>query len=69
MVDDGGGFFAVASPHFFGGDMPSTSKAQEKLMRAVAHSRKFAKKVDIPQKVGKEFERADKEKHARKVKR
>jgi hypothetical protein len=35
--------------------MPSKSKAQEKLMQAVVHSPKFAKKVGIPVKVGKEF--------------
>lgn len=29
-------------------------------MQAVAHNPAFAKKVGIPQKVGKEFERADK---------
>jgi hypothetical protein len=28
-------------------------------MRAVAHNPKFAKKVDIPQHVGREFEQAD----------
>lgn len=28
--------------------MPAKSKAQEKLMKAVAHSPKFAKKVGIP---------------------
>ena len=42
--------------------MPSVSKVQEKLMRAVAHSPEFAKKVDIPQSVGKEFNAADKKK-------
>ena len=42
--------------------MPSTSAKQEKLMRAVAHSPKFAKKVDIPQSVGREFHEADKKK-------
>lgn len=42
--------------------MPSKSPAQEKLMRAVAHSPEFAKKVDIPQSVGKEFHQADKKK-------
>lgn len=42
--------------------MPSKSPAQEKLMRAVAHSPKFAAKVDIPQSVGKEFHEADKKK-------
>jgi hypothetical protein len=35
--------------------MPAKSKAQEKLMQAVSHSPKFAKKVGIPVKVGKEF--------------
>jgi len=39
--------------------MPSRSKAQAKLMRAVAHSKKFADKVDVPQSVGREFARAD----------
>ena len=39
--------------------MPSKSKAQHNLMEAVAHSPKFAKKVGISQKVGKEFARAD----------
>jgi hypothetical protein len=39
--------------------MPSKSKAQADLMRAVAHNPKFAKKVDIPQHVGREFEQAD----------
>ena len=42
--------------------MPSKSKAQEKLMQAVAHSPKFAKKVGIPQKVGKEFVKPTKKK-------
>jgi hypothetical protein len=42
--------------------MPSKSPAQEKLMRAVAHSPAFAAKVDIPQPVGKEFYEADKRK-------
>jgi hypothetical protein len=40
--------------------MPSKSKAQHNLMEAVAHSPKFAKKVGIPQKVGKDFAQADK---------
>lgn len=35
--------------------MPAKSKAQERLMQAVAHDKKFAKKVGIPQKVGREF--------------
>jgi len=40
--------------------MPSKSPAQKRLMQAVAHSPKFAKKVGIPTSVGKEFEKADK---------
>jgi len=39
--------------------MPSKSKAQRNLMAAVAHDQKFAKKVGIPQTVGKEFVEAD----------
>jgi hypothetical protein len=39
--------------------MPSKSPAQHKLMAAVAHNPKFAKKVGISQKVGKEFAKAD----------
>ena len=35
--------------------MPTKSKKQEKLMQAVAHSKKFAKKVGIPMSVGKEM--------------
>lgn len=40
--------------------MPSKTPAQHRLMEAVAHSPAFAKKVGIPQKVGKEFAAADK---------
>lgn len=39
--------------------MPSKSPAQAKLMRAVAHNPAFARKVDVPQKVGREFAMAD----------
>lgn len=39
--------------------MPSKSAAQHRLMEAVAHNPKFAKKVGISQKVGKEFSAAD----------
>ena len=35
--------------------MPTRSAKQERLMQAVAHNPKFAKKVGIPQSVGKEF--------------
>ena len=41
--------------------MPSVSAKQEKFMRAVANSPKFAKKVGVPQSVGKEFAMKDKE--------
>jgi hypothetical protein len=40
--------------------MPSKSLAQKRFMQAVAHSKEFADKVDVPQSVGKEFARADK---------
>jgi hypothetical protein len=45
--------------------MPSTSKKQAHLMAAVAHNPAFAKKVGIPQSVGKEFNQADKGKKFR----
>jgi len=40
--------------------MPSTSKKQHNFMEAVAHSPSFAKKVGVPQSVGKDFSNADK---------
>jgi hypothetical protein len=40
--------------------MPSTSKKQHNFMEAVAHSPSFAKKVGVPQSVGKDFSAADK---------
>ena len=46
--------------------MPSKSKAQHNLMEGVAHNAAFAKKVGIPQSVGKEFVAADKGKHFKK---
>src|SRR5882724_938131 len=39
--------------------MPSKSPKQHRLMEAVAHNPQFAKKVKIPQSVGKEFAAAD----------
>lgn len=45
--------------------MPSTSAKQERFMRAVAHSPEFADKVGVPQKVGKDFNAADKKKKAK----
>jgi len=40
--------------------MPSTSKKQHNFMSAVAHNPAFAKKVGVPQSVGKDFNTADK---------
>jgi len=40
--------------------MPSVSKKQHNFMAAIAHSPSFAKKVGVPQSVGKEFNKADK---------
>jgi len=40
--------------------MPSTSKKQHNFMEAIAHSPSFAKKVGVPQSVGKDFSKADK---------
>jgi hypothetical protein len=40
--------------------MPSSSKKQRDFMAAVAHSPSFAKKVGVPQSVGKDFNQADK---------
>jgi len=40
--------------------MPSTSKKQHNFMAAIANSPSFAKKVGIPQSVGKDFSNADK---------
>ena len=40
--------------------MPSTSKKQHNFMAAVANNPLFAKKVGVPQSVGKEFNQADK---------
>ena len=40
--------------------MPSTSKKQHNFMEAVAHNPSFAKKVGVPQSVGKDFSAADK---------
>lgn len=42
--------------------MPSKSAKQRRTMRAAAHNRTFASKVGIPQKVAREFVRADKKK-------
>lgn len=49
--------------------MPSKSAKQARTMAAAAHDPKFAKKVGIPQKVAKEFNKADKGTGIRKAKR
>jgi hypothetical protein len=46
--------------------MPSVSEKQKKFMAAVAHSPEFAKKVGVPQSVGKEYNDADKAKDKKK---
>lgn len=42
--------------------MPSQSPAQHRLFEAVAHNPAFARKVHIPQQVGRDFSNADKAK-------
>ncbi len=49
--------------------MPSTSKKQERFMRAAAHNKKFADKVGISQDVAKEFASEDKKKKSKVKKR
>lgn len=39
--------------------MPSRSPKQARMMAAAAHDPAFAKKVGVPQKVAREFNRAD----------
>ena len=39
--------------------MPSTSEKQARTMAAAAHNKSFAKKIGIPTKVAKEFNKAD----------
>lgn len=46
--------------------MPSKSAKQHRLMELVAHDPKAAKRLGIPQKVGKEFIAADKKKATKK---
>lgn len=48
--------------------MPSVSEKQKRMMQAVAHNKRFANKVGIPQNVGREFEMADKAKETQKDK-
>ena len=44
--------------------MPPVSKKQEKFMQAVANNPKFAKKVGVPQSVGREFTKKESNKMA-----
>lgn len=43
--------------------MPSKSGKQHRFMEMIAHDPKAAKRVGVPQKVGKDFVAADKGKH------
>ena len=38
--------------------MPAVSEKQKRFMQAVAHNKGFAKKVGVPQSVGKEFSKS-----------
>lgn len=40
--------------------MPSKTAKQARFMAAVAHDQKFAKRVGVSQKVGRDFNQADK---------
>ena len=42
--------------------MPSKSPKQKRTMAAAAHNKAFANRMGIPQKVAKEFNKADKAK-------
>lgn len=46
--------------------MPSISSRQERFMAAVANNKKFADKAGVAQKVGKDFNDADKAKAKKK---
>lgn len=49
--------------------MPSVSKAQERFMRAAAKDKDFAKKVNIPQSVAKEYMKEDMKGYSKKGKK
>lgn len=46
--------------------MPSKSEKQKRLMQIVAHNPEFAKKVNIPVSVAKEFVKEDKKSEKKK---
>ena len=53
-------FGVIDWPNFGEGDeMPSKSAKQRRMMAAAAHNPAFARKVGVPVKVAKEFNRAD----------
>jgi hypothetical protein len=47
--------------------MPSKSASQKRLMQMVAHDPKAAKRLKIPQSVGKDFVAADKARGGKKL--
>lgn len=47
--------------------MPSKSKAQNRLMHAVANKPKLGKRLGVPVKVAKEFVKADAGRHIKKL--
>jgi hypothetical protein len=47
--------------------MPSKSKAQAKLMRGAAYNADFARKVDIPQDVARDYADSDKKRGTSKL--
>jgi hypothetical protein len=47
--------------------MPSKTPKQARTMRAAAHDKTFAKKLDIPQGVAKDFVAADQKKAGKKA--
>ncbi len=48
--------------------MPSKTKKQANFMAAIANNKDFAKKAKVPQKIGKDFVKADKAKAKPKAK-
>jgi hypothetical protein len=44
--------------------MPSSTAKQKRTMAAAAHDPKFARKIGVPARVAKDFNRADKKKAA-----
>ncbi|HKF60255.1 MAG TPA: hypothetical protein VKB42_02775 [Dongiaceae bacterium] len=57
--DANASFIARARAILGRSDMPSKSPSQARLMAAAAHDPAFAKRVGVPRKVAKEFNRAD----------